>query len=605
MTIRPATAKWLAVSLAYLAYALTFIFLVESLDLQTTTFVTAPVLLAAWLFGMRAGLLVGLSTFPVNLSLVILMPGVGTQDWLFPAGVVTSAGQVLVGAVAGELRDLSFTVRQDLSERKDIEQERTLVEAVAGIVTSTLEIGQVYERFADELRKVVDFDLMSISTYQGETGRFTVRHTIGQELVTYESGDMEDLESTLSLAAVSSGRTLIGSDIPEGHYATQQPYVNTGLLSAMVAPLMFQNRPIGCLNLRSRTADAYGAREQRILSSLTNHIAPAVRNSQLFEETRRSQDDQQRLAEETAVIADIGRMVSSSLDVDQVYQRFADAVRRLIPFDRISIASFDRGNDTFTRDFIAGVEIPGRIMGDLTESSGTINRQVAESGTGMLLQGEPPEGLTSRFPGLSPLFDAGLQSFLSVPLISQDKVVAVLNLMSMAPEAYTQRHLVLAERVSSQIAGTLSNARLYTKLASAQEDLVNSEELFRQMAENVSGVLWLRDFETQEILYVSPAYAEIWGRNGPEANGNPQLWPKFWPKFWMEGVHPDDLDRVISAQLKLSMTGELCEEFRIVRPDGSVRHILDRGFPVRDQSGRIYRVVGLAEDITERKSAEE
>lgn len=597
LTVRPATAKWLAVSLAYLGYGFAFIFLVETLDLQTTTFVTAPVLLAAWLFGMRVGLLMGLSTFPVNLTLVILMPTVSSQDWLFPAGVATSASQVLVGAVAGELRDLTATVRKDLNQRKETEQERALVEEVARIFTSTLDISQVYQNFADELKKVVDFDLMSISTYQGETGRFTVRHTIGQELITYESGDMGALESTLSQLAVSSGRTLIRSDVLEGHYPAEQPYANAGLLSAMVAPLIFQDRPIGCLNLRSRNADAYGPREQRILQGLTNHIAPAVRNSQLFEETRRSQDEQQRLAEESAVIAEIGRIVSSSLDVDQVYYRFAEAVRRLIPFDRISIASYDDASDTFTLDFIAGVEVPGHLQGNVTESAGTINGHAARSGVGMLLQGETREELARRFPRSLSLFDIGLQSFLSIPLISKDEVVAVFHLMSTEADAYTQPHLTLAERVGSQIAGTISSARLYTKLAMAQEALVDSEELFRQMAENVRGVLWLIDFETQEILYVSPSYAEIWGRNGVKSFEN--------PKFWLEGVHPEDVDRVIAAHHKLSLTGELSEEFRIVRPDGSMRNILDRGFPMRDHSGRIYRIVGLAEDVTERKLAED
>ena len=596
-TIWPITVKWLAVSLVYIAYFYAFIFLVESLGLQISTFVTAPVLLAAWLFGLRAGLLIGLSTFPVNFLLIFTMPGEDWQDWLFPAGVVASAGQVLVGAVAGELRDLIVTVQKDLSERNETERERALVEEVARIVTSTLEISRVYESFAAEVKKVMDFDRMSISTYDRATRLFTVRHTVGQEVVGYQAGDVGPLEDTLNRVAVGTGRTLLRSDFAAGQVPADQTNLDAGLHSVMVAPLMFQDRPIGTIGLRSRKVDAYGSREKRILQGLSNQIAPALRNSQLFEETRASQDEQQRLAEETAVIAEIGRIVSSSLNVEEVYHRFVEAVRRLIPFDRISIASYDSGSNTFTRDFIADVEVPGRLNGDVTESLGTINGQAAQSGVGMRLQGETQEELTHRFPGSQPLFDVGLQSFLSIPLISKDEVVAVFDLMSMVADAYTKRHLTLAERVGSQIAGAISSTRLYTKLAKAQEALVNSEELFRQMAENIREVLWLADFETQQILYVSPAYAEIWGRKGHNCYEN--------PKFWLDGVHPDDLDRVISAHLKQGITGELSEEFRIVRPDGSVRHILDRGFPVRDQSGRIYRIVGLAEDITERKLAEE
>ncbi len=180
-TVRPATAKWLAVSVVYVVYFYSFIFLVESLGLEITTFVTAPVLLAAWLFGLRAGTLIGLSTFPVNFLLVIMMPVLDWQDWIFPAGVVASAGQVLVGAVAGELRDLTATVQKDLSERSETEGERALVEEVARIVTSTLEISRVYDSFASELKKVMDFDRMSISTYDKATRLFTLRHTVGPE----------------------------------------------------------------------------------------------------------------------------------------------------------------------------------------------------------------------------------------------------------------------------------------------------------------------------------------------------------------------------------------------------------------------------------------
>lgn len=77
------------------------------------------------------------------------------------------------------------------------------------------------------------------------------------------------------------------------------------------------------------------------------------------------------------------------------------------------------------------------------------------------------------------------------------------------------------------------------------------------------------------------------------------------PQDWIEAVHPDDRARVQAAHVAKQHSGHFDEEYRIVRPDGTVRWIWDRGFPILDESGHIYRIAGLAEDITHRKLAED
>jgi PAS domain S-box-containing protein len=98
------------------------------------------------------------------------------------------------------------------------------------------------------------------------------------------------------------------------------------------------------------------------------------------------------------------------------------------------------------------------------------------------------------------------------------------------------------------------------------------------------------------MIYVSPAYEKIWGRSCADLYVN--------PRNWLAAIHPDDRDRVIHAALTKQSEGTYDEEYRIVRPDGGERWIRDRAFPLRDGDGAIYRVVGLAEDITERKLVE-
>ena len=106
----------------------------------------------------------------------------------------------------------------------------------------------------------------------------------------------------------------------------------------------------------------------------------------------------------------------------------------------------------------------------------------------------------------------------------------------------------------------------------------------------------MNDPAQAQVLYVSPGYETLWGRPCQSLYDSPQS--------WLEAVHPEDRDRVLRAALTRQANGAYDEEYRIIRPDHTVRWIRDRAFPVRDAAGRVIRIVGLAEDITERRQLE-
>jgi len=126
-----------------------------------------------------------------------------------------------------------------------------------------------------------------------------------------------------------------------------------------------------------------------------------------------------------------------------------------------------------------------------------------------------------------------------------------------------------------------------------EEQWRESDRRFRQVTDNIREVFWLTDRAKKEIFYVSPGYQEVWGRPPEELYSSPLL--------WTEAIHPDDRQQVIEAMRTKQLAGTYDEEYRIVRPDGSVRWIRDRAFPVRGEGSEVIRFAGVAEDITDRK----
>lgn len=131
----------------------------------------------------------------------------------------------------------------------------------------------------------------------------------------------------------------------------------------------------------------------------------------------------------------------------------------------------------------------------------------------------------------------------------------------------------------------------------AEEARREAENRFRQMAENIHEIFWVMDIKEERFLYISPGYEAVWGQTCLSLYEH--------PRSWIESVHPEDRPDVFEnlEQCRKGVFTDL--EFRILRPDRSVRWIRNRAFPNKDQEGDNSRIAGLLEDISERKRAEE
>ena len=131
----------------------------------------------------------------------------------------------------------------------------------------------------------------------------------------------------------------------------------------------------------------------------------------------------------------------------------------------------------------------------------------------------------------------------------------------------------------------------------AQMSLLESEERFQQMANNIQEIFWMIDAETKKALYVNPAYETITGRSSELLHDN--------PTSYEELIHAEDRVHVLSKLDEATRSGHFNERFRIVSAPGEIRWVWVRGFPVRDAEGKIRRLVGTALEITAQKQAEE
>ena len=295
-----------------------------------------------------------------------------------------------------------------------------------------------------------------------------------------------------------------------------------------------------------------------------------------------------KAAEETLSALKVRREIESARlygpdgNVFVEYVREGATVPLLSPSARTEGHRFEGGGVVVDRHITLGNDTVGtiRLQADLHEERARLISYVSIAG--MVI-------LALLFVTL--LISAGLQRIISKP---------ILDLASLAQRVSAEHDYSLrAARRSDDEIGVLVDGfnQMLTQVQQRDDELRASEERFRQLAENIREVFWMTDKEKTQMLYVSPGYEEIWGRSRESLYGT--------PRSWVDAIHPDDRARVSQAAMTKQERGDYDEQYRIVRPDDSVRWIRDRAFPIRDETGAVYRIVGVAEDITERKRLEE
>jgi PAS domain S-box-containing protein len=151
---------------------------------------------------------------------------------------------------------------------------------------------------------------------------------------------------------------------------------------------------------------------------------------------------------------------------------------------------------------------------------------------------------------------------------------------------------------SGALVSVLSVVLNITQRRQAEAELRESEERFRQLAENIQQIFWMYAVDEDRLIYISPACAQVVGHDQATCYQKNR-------EYWLSRIHPNDLLQALKVS-KQPLRGKPTEVmYRFTKPDGSERWLLARAFPVRDETGKVYRVAGIAEDITDRKAQED
>lgn len=176
-----------------------------------------------------------------------------------------------------------------------------------------------------------------------------------------------------------------------------------------------------------------------------------------------------------------------------------------------------------------------------------------------------------------------LVAFAGYPLLIENRLVGVMAIFARRP---------LTESEQQALDAVACNIAVSIELNRKDAALKRSEEQLQELTANIQQTLWMIDAADSSILYISPGYETMWGRSCQSLIDNPQS--------FLESVHPLDRELIIHAHARMCQTGSIDVECRVLRPDKSVRWVWIRGYPILEQ-GRIVRLAGVMEDITEKR----
>lgn len=318
------------------------------------------------------------------------------------------------------------------------------------------------------------------------------------------------------------------------------------------------------------------------------------------EELRRGQEEAKRLAQENMIVASIGRILSSTLDPEEVYELFAAEAKKIIPFDKISINAVDLEAKTATALYVTGRPVRERDAKNSFPLKGSFTEEVIRTKKGTIFHPENEDEVNRRFPRLLPVYRSGLRSMMSVPLILKDQAIAVLVFMATPQNAYTEDHLRIGQMVGSQISGNVFNAQLFDALKKSENNLRRGGILLQKVMDTLPVGVSVADKEGK-ILFTNPARDSIWKTEKFKEIADLVQYKGWWTKTGEE-IKTEDWPLYRAIQKREPTVNKMID---IKDFAGQKKTVIYSALPLRDSDGEMFGAIGVLQNISDLKRAEE
>ncbi|RPJ10067.1 MAG: response regulator, partial [Deltaproteobacteria bacterium] len=340
-------------------------------------------------------------------------------------------------------------------------EELNLFYDVSRSMGSPLDSEKTMDFILTKAVEMIEADKAAIMVLDESQNKLKIRKgLVGGKWISVDPSHEIHIEGTILSRMIHAERGFIVNDIAEDQNGISPLIATKSLLGV---PLYAKKKVIGILTLGDRRDREFTSNDLKLSTVLSSQAALIIENDRLFQEN--------------ATMAEIGRIMGSTLNIEEVYERFAEEARKLIPFERINVNIFNYREKTAIASYSAGTGAAGRKVGSVFSLAGSAAEEVIRTRKGLLLYPEDKTELEIRFPGLLRSFQAGHRSMMVVPLISKDKVIGNLYFGSTQPGIFTERDLHVAVNIGTQIAGAIANAQLFSERQRLEERLGRAEKM--------------------------------------------------------------------------------------------------------------------------------
>ncbi len=360
-------------------------------------------------------------------------------------------------------------------------EENAIVAEIGHAVGAPGEVDVVYRRFADQLGRLINFDRLAITVPNAERGTNFVEFFTGTQVGPWSRGFEFPSEGFIEERCLALRGPVTFLFESEAQVAAEMPgnlvAYREGIRSMMAAPLIVEDRVLGVISVGSRSEAAYGSDAEDLFEKLANLIAPPVANAQL----KKVLEAQTR---EIAAVSAIGRTISSSLNINEVFSQFGREVRSVVDADRVTINLVDHERRTLTIAYSSGVVMSNEAWAtnSVVPLDGTIDDESVES---MEPAAWDLTDATRPYYGLPPAIAArndGISAVAAVPLVARDAVIGALSVAATQGRTFGAEQLRLLRAVGNQVAGAVANSLLYDRFREAEDAVRRSDERLRSLA---------------------------------------------------------------------------------------------------------------------------